>query len=62
MHLTTSGEVQAVPVAGSRYNVRRMPFRLTPTAVERGAAGLEWRRIDADNQKPHTFLRTRVAF
>ncbi len=60
MHLTASWEVRAVPVAGSRYNVRQMPFRLTPSAVERGAAALEWRRIDADNQKLHGFLRTRI--
>ena len=40
--------------------MRQMPFRLTPAAVERGAAALEWRRIDADNQKLHAFLRTRV--
>jgi type IV secretory pathway TraG/TraD family ATPase VirD4 len=57
MHLTTSGEVQAVQVAGSRYNVRQMPFRLTPAAVARGAEALQWRRIDADNQKLHAFFR-----
>ena len=60
VHLTTSGEVQAVPVAGSRYNVRQMPFRLTPAAIARGAEALQWRRIDADNQKLHAFFRTRV--
>jgi hypothetical protein len=59
-HLTTSGEVQAVPVVGSRYNVRQMPFQLTPVAVARGAEALEWRRINADNQKLHAFFRTRV--
>jgi hypothetical protein len=60
VHLTEAREVQAVPVAGSRYNARQMPFRLTPAGVERGAAALEWRRIDVDNQKLHAFLRTRV--
>jgi len=60
VHLTTSGEVQAVPVAGSRYNVRQMPFRLTPAAIARGAEALQWRRIDADNQKLHAFFRTRI--
>ncbi len=60
VHLTTSAEVQAVPVAGSRYNVRQMPFRLTPAAIARGAEALQWRRIDADNQKLHAFFRTWV--
>jgi hypothetical protein len=60
LHLTTSREVRAVPVAGSRYDVKRMPFRLTEEARQRGAVGLQWRRIDADNQKLHAFLRTRV--
>ena len=60
VHLTTSGEVRAVPVAGSRYNVRQMPFRLTPAAIARGAEALQWRRIDADNQKLHAFFRTWV--
>jgi hypothetical protein len=59
-HLTTSAEVEAVPVAGSRYSVRAMPFRLTPRAVERGAETLQWRRIEADNPKLHAFPRTRV--
>jgi hypothetical protein len=59
-HLTTSAEVEAVPVAGSPYSVWAMPFRLTPRAVERGARTLEWRRIEADNRKLHAFLRTRV--
>lgn len=59
-HLITSAEVEAIPVTGSRYSVRAMPFRLTPRAVQRGAAALEWRRIDADNRKLHAFLRTRV--
>ena len=60
VHLTEAREVQAVPVAGSRYNVRQMPFRLTPQAIARGAQALQWRRIDADNEKLHTFFRTRV--
>jgi len=60
VHLTEAREVQAAPVAGSRYNVRQMPFRLTPAAIQRRAAAQEWRRIDADNQKLHAFLRTRV--
>ena len=60
MHLTEAREVQAVPVAGSRYNVRQMPFRLTPQAVARGAETLQWRRIDADNPKLHVFFRTRI--
>ena len=59
-HLTTGAEVEAVPVAGSRYSVRAMPFRLTPRALERGAQALQWRRIEADNRKLHAFLRTRV--
>jgi hypothetical protein len=44
LHLTTSREVRAVPVAGSRYDVRRMPFRLTGEAMQRGAVALQWRR------------------
>jgi hypothetical protein len=60
VHLTEAWEVQASPVAGSRYNVRQMPFRLTPAAIAHGARELEWRRIDADNPKLHAFFRTRV--
>ena len=60
MHLTTSSEVQAVPVTGSRYNVRVMPFRLTTAAVEDGAKALQWSRIDANNIKLHAFLRRGV--
>ena len=59
-HLTPSWQVEAVPVPGSRYNTRVMPFRLTPAAIERGATALQWRRIDADHEKLHEFLRTRV--
>jgi hypothetical protein len=59
-HLTTSAEVESIPVAGSRYSVRAMPFRLTPRALERGAEALQWRRIEADNRKLHAFLRTWV--
>jgi hypothetical protein len=59
-HLTEAWEVKAAPVAGSRYNMRAIPFRLTPAAIERGAAALEWRRIDADSRKLHAFLRARV--
>jgi hypothetical protein len=34
-----------------------MPFRLTPAAIEHGATALQWRRIDADHEKLHEFLR-----
>jgi len=59
-HLTEAWEVKAAPMTGSRYSVRAIPFRLTPAAIERGAAALEWRRIDADSRKLHAFLRARV--
>jgi hypothetical protein len=40
-------EVRAATVAGSRRNLRAVPFRLTPAANRAQAAAQERRRIDA---------------
>ena len=50
VHLTASREVEPVPGG----------FRLTPAAVERGAVGLRWQRVEADSAKLHEFLRSEV--